>query len=104
MRFQRALTSLIAIGAPILSGFALHIWLEVSPKTWTDPQCGLPDGVVLSSLLFLVVPPLLALLRLRQAGKGWSTAIPAAAAVLLLTMGACLVAFWLWFVKHNCGE
>ena len=103
-RLHRAAWDVIAVLSPLLSGFAFYWWLNWSPKVWFDPQCGLPNWVVATFAPFLAIPPLFAGIRLRQSGKGWSTAISLALVVLGVTIVACLIAFYSWFVKHNCGE
>jgi hypothetical protein len=73
-------------------------WLnEWSPKTWVDPQCGLPDFVLIAYVPLVAVPPLFAAIRLRQAGKGWPIAVPLVSLALLLTAGACIIGFLVWF-------
>jgi len=37
-------------------------------------------------------------------GNGWATVVPLVFLALLITIGACIVAFFAWFVKHNCRE
>jgi hypothetical protein len=103
-RFRQMLGGVVAAFLPLLSGLAL-CWLnEWSPKTWVDPQCGLPDWVLIAYVPLAAVPPIFAAMRLRQAGKGWRLVVPVVCLALLVTAGACIIGFLVWFARHNCGE
>ncbi len=51
-----------------------------------------------------VATPLRIRLAAAVGGDGWATVGPLVFLALLITIGACIVAFFAWFVKHNCGE
>jgi hypothetical protein len=101
---RRATGDLLAVLSPVLSGFAVYLLTEWSPKTWVDPACGIPDWVLVTYIPLVALPPLFAAFRLRRAGRRWATVISVGLAVLAVTIGTCLVALYFWFVKHNCGE
>ena len=103
-RLPQTLGTVVAGVLPLLSGLALYWLNEWSPKTWADPQCGLPDWILIAYMPLVAVPPIFAALRLRQAGKGWPQAVPLVSLALLVTAAACVFGFLVWFTRHNCGE
>lgn len=103
-RLRQTAGSVVAAVLPLLSGLALYWLNEWSPKTWADPQCGLPDWLLIAYVPLVAVPPILAAIRLRQAGKGWPLVVPLVTLALLATAGACVFGFLVWFTGHNCGE
>jgi uncharacterized membrane protein YdcZ (DUF606 family) len=89
---------------PFFSGVVFYAWLELSPKSWIDPQCGLEPSTWLVFIPCLLGPPLISAITARSQNRGLPATTALVIFVLLLTAGACVVAFLCWFGKHMCGE
>jgi hypothetical protein len=100
----RTVLNTLTVALPPLSGFAFFWWLEWSPKTWADPECGIPRSLLVTFVPFFAIPPLLAGIQARRSGKGWAASVGFFAGGLLLTAFCCVLAFLVWFGKHKCGE
>ncbi len=94
----------ITAALPLLSGFAFYWWLELSPKSWADPACGLPGWLPFTVLPFVAVPAISAWTQTRALGKSREAAVAAIVLVSAVTIGAAIVAFLCWFGVNRCGE
>jgi hypothetical protein len=96
--------TLFSLASPLLTGVAFYAWLQWSPKSWIDPACGLQTWALIASTPVIgagaVTPGFYA--HGRQAGS--LTIVATTVVTTVLTLGACLIAFLLWFGQHMCGE
>jgi hypothetical protein len=102
--FRSGAANVLAAALPLLGPFAYFWWLELSPKTWADPQCGMQGYVLMTAPVFFVVPSAVAAIRARRAGKVAGVAAALAVSAFLISAAGCVFAFFVWFGIHKCGE
>ena len=96
--------ALFTMASPLLTGVAFYAWLQLSPKSWIDPACGLQAWALIASTPLMGAGALAPGFYAHGRRAGSLTIAATTAAAILLTLAACLVAFLLWFGQHMCGE
>ena len=96
--------ALLAVTSPLLTGAGFYAWLQCSPKSWADPACGFQRWELIASMPLIAAGALLPAAYAVRRGAAPRTIAATFVATVILTLGACFVAFLLWFGRHLCGE